>query len=213
MEATTLRRCIGSERYGIPAHEAPVAEFPLQPSQKDGIGRMCKPHWTDYTRGLRRDQVARAAGQTAAAAEPTAKDEAKQARSVAAEASVKKAKAARKPKAAKAPTAKQTADSAALRKARALLTRTEKLGGRAYLDAVASDPVQDALRLVASTSSGPEVHEALHERFIEVKAEVEAAEDADRGGAAQADGVLQHEYAEAPLGETIDSGTEEADAA
>jgi len=55
------RRCIGSTRYGIEAHEAPIADFPKQPSQKDGLGRMCKPHWNQYTAGLARDRKARLA--------------------------------------------------------------------------------------------------------------------------------------------------------
>jgi hypothetical protein len=54
-----LRKCIGSTRFGIEAHEAPVADFPVQPSQKDGLGRMCKPHWNQYTAGLARDAKAR----------------------------------------------------------------------------------------------------------------------------------------------------------
>ena len=44
-----MRKCIGSARFGIEAHEAPVGDFPSQPSQKDGLGRMCKPHWNQYT--------------------------------------------------------------------------------------------------------------------------------------------------------------------
>ena len=48
------RRCIGSTKFGIEAHDAPISEFPVQPSQKDGLGRMCKPHWTAYTRALRK---------------------------------------------------------------------------------------------------------------------------------------------------------------
>jgi len=67
-ETTTLRRCIGSARFGIEPHEAPVEEFPRQPSQKDGLGRMCKTHWNQYTAGLARDAKARKA---AAAPEPT----------------------------------------------------------------------------------------------------------------------------------------------
>ena len=59
-----LRKCIGSTRFGIDAHEAPATDFPTQPSQKDGLGRMCKPHWTEYTRALRK---AKAQGAT----EPT----------------------------------------------------------------------------------------------------------------------------------------------
>jgi hypothetical protein len=50
---TDLRKCIGSARFEIEAHEAPVADFPVQPSQKDGLGRMCKVHWSQYTAALR----------------------------------------------------------------------------------------------------------------------------------------------------------------
>lgn len=53
------RRCIGSARFGIEAHEAPVADFPVQLSHKDGLGRMCKVHWNAYTAGLARDAKAR----------------------------------------------------------------------------------------------------------------------------------------------------------
>ena len=56
-----LRKCIGSARFGIEAHEAPAADFPVQASQKDGLGRMCKPHWNQYTAGLARDAKARKA--------------------------------------------------------------------------------------------------------------------------------------------------------
>lgn len=52
------RRCIGSERYGITAHVTETGEFPLQPSQPGGIGRMCKTHWNQYTAGLARDRKA-----------------------------------------------------------------------------------------------------------------------------------------------------------
>jgi hypothetical protein len=58
-----LRKCIGSTRFGIEAHEAPVADFPVQPSQKDGLGRMCKVHWNQYTAGLARDAKARKAAE------------------------------------------------------------------------------------------------------------------------------------------------------
>jgi hypothetical protein len=70
---TTLRRCSGSARFGIEAHDAPVEEFPRQPSQKDGLGRMCKVHWNQYTRGLAREAKARkaaAASDAAPAPEP-----------------------------------------------------------------------------------------------------------------------------------------------
>jgi hypothetical protein len=56
-----LRRCIGSARFGIDAHDAPVEEFPVQPSQKDGLGRLCKPHWNLYTAGLASDRKVRLA--------------------------------------------------------------------------------------------------------------------------------------------------------
>jgi hypothetical protein len=59
--AAKLRNCVGSTRFGIEAHEAPVDEFPKQPSQPDGLGRMCKPHWKAYTAGLRQDALARKA--------------------------------------------------------------------------------------------------------------------------------------------------------
>jgi hypothetical protein len=63
-----LRKCIGSKRYGIEAHEAPVGDFPSQPSQKDGLGRMCKPHWNQYTTALRKVRLARKADGGAATA-------------------------------------------------------------------------------------------------------------------------------------------------
>lgn len=53
------RRCIGSERYGFAAHITDEVEFPLQPSQPGGIGRMCKTHWNQYTAGLARDRKAK----------------------------------------------------------------------------------------------------------------------------------------------------------
>ena len=56
-----MRKCIGSAKFGIEAHEALVADFPAQPSQKDGLGRMCKEHWIEYTRALRKAALARKA--------------------------------------------------------------------------------------------------------------------------------------------------------
>jgi hypothetical protein len=60
-----MRKCIGSTRFGIEAHEAPIEDFPAQPSQKDGLGRMCRPHWNQYTAGLARDRKARIATEAA----------------------------------------------------------------------------------------------------------------------------------------------------
>ena len=68
-DMTSQRRCIGSAKFGIEAHEAPVDDFPAQPSQKDGLGRMCKPHWTQYTSALRKAALARKAAEDVAPAE------------------------------------------------------------------------------------------------------------------------------------------------
>jgi hypothetical protein len=59
IDMADLRRCIGSTRFGIEAHDAPIDDFPSQPSQKDGLGRMCKAHWNAYSAGLARDAKAR----------------------------------------------------------------------------------------------------------------------------------------------------------
>ena len=68
-----LRKCIGSARFGIEAHEAPAADFPVQPSQKDGLGRMCKVHWNQYTTALRKAALAaKAAAATPEIVESTA---------------------------------------------------------------------------------------------------------------------------------------------
>lgn len=77
-----LRRCLGSAKFGIEAHEAPVDDFPKQASQKDGLGRMCRPHWNQYTTALRKAALARKTAEAAAegaqtesaAAEPAAAD-------------------------------------------------------------------------------------------------------------------------------------------
>ena len=55
---TELRRCKGSARFGIEPHEAPVSEFPKQPSRKDGLGVMCTEHWRAYVKGLREARAA-----------------------------------------------------------------------------------------------------------------------------------------------------------
>src|SRR5262249_5564024 len=71
-EPTGLRRCIGSKRDGIEPHQAPVEDFPRQPSQRDGLGRMCQAHWNQYIAGLARDaQARRAAAEHSAAASAT----------------------------------------------------------------------------------------------------------------------------------------------
>src|SRR5688572_13482035 len=70
-----LRKCLGSKRFGIEAHEAPIEDFPVQASQKDGLGRMCKTHWNQYTAGLARDAKARKAAATGQEATPVEADE------------------------------------------------------------------------------------------------------------------------------------------
>jgi hypothetical protein len=65
--ANEMRRCIGSKTFGIEPYEAPVADFPAQPSQKDGLGRMCKPHWRQYTNALRKAALARKAAEAGTA--------------------------------------------------------------------------------------------------------------------------------------------------
>ena len=67
------RTCIGSTTFGIERHAAPISEFPVQPSQRDGLGRMCTPHWQAYTRALRQ----RSAEPTAAPASVAEVDRAK----------------------------------------------------------------------------------------------------------------------------------------
>lgn len=70
---TELRRCTGSARFGIEPHEAPVSDFPKQPSRKDGLGTMCTQHWRLYVKALREARkTATAAGEGAGASTPEA---------------------------------------------------------------------------------------------------------------------------------------------
>jgi hypothetical protein len=69
---TELRRCTGSARFGIEPHEAPISEFPKQPSRKDGLGTMCTEHWRAYVKGLRAARVAAKATGAKAASGPEA---------------------------------------------------------------------------------------------------------------------------------------------
>jgi|GEM_PF-3768756 len=62
------RLCAGSSTFSIPQHRAPVADFPVQPSGRDGLGRMCRPHWTEYTGALRKAANERKGGPEAAVA-------------------------------------------------------------------------------------------------------------------------------------------------
>ncbi len=65
-----MRRCIGSAKVGIAPPEARTETSPLQPSQRDGLGRLCPRHANADTAGLARDATARRAAQAALAAEP-----------------------------------------------------------------------------------------------------------------------------------------------
>jgi hypothetical protein len=69
MDMADTRKCIGSATFRIEAHEAPIGDFPAQPSQKDGLGRMCKPHWNQYTKALRKAALARKAAEAGASTE------------------------------------------------------------------------------------------------------------------------------------------------
>ncbi len=178
-----LRRCIGSKTFGIEPHDAPITDFPIQPSQKDGLGRLCRPHWTQYTGALRKAALARQAAQ-AVATEP-------------APASARPARTPRAgkkqitpevmdrltgPKPAKAAAPKRPSGRArsvnrplpveAIAAAQALVEATEILAGTEYTTAIASEEVQAAFEVLAAASP----HET-------------------------------------PAGATIDTGTEEADLA
>jgi hypothetical protein len=69
-----LRRCVGSKTFGIAPHAAPIAEFPSQPSRKDGLGVMCKRHWSAYTNALRKAAAARKTAEREVVATPAPSD-------------------------------------------------------------------------------------------------------------------------------------------
>ncbi len=154
--ATAMRKCIGSERFGIEPHEAPVSTFPKQPSRKDGLGLMCAEHWKAYVKGLREARVP-ADGKAAAkvtrlrASKPAAKATTKRER--------------RRTPMAHVPSPKVV-------EAEALIAEVDALPGPEMVARVGEDDVQAALETIANGGS-----------------------------------------AETPLGEVIDGGAEEADAA
>jgi len=47
----------GRARFGIEPYEAPVSEFPKQPSREDGLGVMCTEHWRAFVKSLREARV------------------------------------------------------------------------------------------------------------------------------------------------------------
>jgi len=144
-----MRRCIGSARYGIEGHEAPPGDFPAQPSQKDGLGRMCKPHWNQYTGALRKAAQARKAeggeapAATKAAGATVKPERARRSKIEHPMAHIPKA-SAKRPKEPRQPKPPKP-ESPRVRKAREMVAATESLEGRAYTDAVGSDEVQAAL--------------------------------------------------------------------
>jgi hypothetical protein len=93
-----MRKCIGSVKFGIEAHEVLVGDFPAQPSQKDGLGRMCKPHWNQYTKELRKAALGRKAGDGGVAAEEAATESAPAAVATIKAVAGRKTKEARTPK-------------------------------------------------------------------------------------------------------------------
>jgi len=127
------RRCIGSATFGIEPHQAALADFPLQPSRKDGIGLLCKPHWTLYTRSLRQAARARATlDATATEQEPA----------------VGPAVPPREARIKRAP--KPAAVDPALTAARALVDQVDALPADEYVKRVGDDDVQTALAVIAS---------------------------------------------------------------
>ncbi len=138
---TDLRKCIGSAKFGIERHEAPPGDFPVQPSQKDGLGRMCKPHWNQYTAALARDREAR----KAADADPVVVS----AGAAIAEQEPGRATPAPTPKPIGTGRRKPEPNAVKVRKAKAVVAATEALTGKAHTDAVGSDEVQAALEFVA----------------------------------------------------------------
>jgi len=145
-KTTELRRCAGSKTFGIEPHEAPVSEFPVQPSRKDGLGVMCKPHWTEYTRALREAAKARKATETEGGALTGAVDAA--IARVAAEGS-----ATRKPtrKAATTNRAPTTRDIE-VQQAEALIAEVDALPGPEAAKRNGDPDVQAALETVAAAN-------------------------------------------------------------
>jgi len=170
-----MRRCIGSAKYGIEAHEAPKGDFPAQPSQKDGLGRMCKPHWNQYTSALRKAALARRA-EEGGTAEPIAKAAGKAAGAtvkperarrskvehpmahIPPEKPIRSAKPARTPKAPKVASPK-------VREAKAVLAAIDAMPGPEAVKAMGTDEAQTALDVV-NASRGFGGHEDTFESDV-----------------------------------------------
>ena len=145
---TPLRRCVGSARFGIEAHEAPITDFPAQPSQPDGLGRMCREHWKAYTAGLRTDALARKASEAGAAVEGSASGPDAAAR--------KTKKATPRAKATRQRT--PSANAAELERAEALISEVDALPADQAVRRVGEADVQAAFEVSAAgrgTSEAP----------------------------------------------------------
>jgi hypothetical protein len=137
MSTTTLNRCVGSARFDIEAHEAPISEFPAQPSQPDGRGRMCQVHWKQYTAGLRKDALEREAAERPPAPETPARGAAGKA-----EKASPRAKADRQSK--RSPTAQE------VEQAEALIADVDALPAEVMVRRVGDDDVQEAIEMSAT---------------------------------------------------------------
>jgi hypothetical protein len=145
---TSLRRCVGSARFGIEAHEAPLSGFPAQPSQPDGLGRMCREHWKAYTAGLRKDARARKAGEAGPDIEESASGPDAAARKTMRATARAKATRQRRP----------AANAAELERAEALIREGDALPAEKAVRRVGEDDVQAAFEVSAAgrgTSEAP----------------------------------------------------------
>ncbi len=140
--STPLRRCVGSARFGIEAHEAPADDFPAQPSQPDGLGRMCQVHWREYTAGLRRDALERKAAERPPGPETSARGAASKATKAS-----PRAQAARRPK--RSPKAQE------VERAEALIGEVDALPAEVMVRRVSDDDVQEAIE-PSATARVPE---------------------------------------------------------
>jgi hypothetical protein len=149
-DMTDMRKCIGSAKFGIAAHDAPVGDFPVQPSQKDGLGRMCKPHWREYTNALRKAALARQAA-------PASVAEVDRALADKPEGKARAAKPVSTKPARGGTTPATTERVAKVRKAKALIDAIDVLPGPEHVAAIATDEAQAALEALGTESHGEPV--------------------------------------------------------
>ena len=163
---TELRRCKGSARFGIEPHDAPISDFPVQPSRPDGLGTMCTEHWKAYVKGLTADRKARVAGLVTNTGETV------------------------------------MLTPAAAKKVGAALDRTTRKATPKRRQPAALDPkVAAAEALIAEVDALPGPEAVKRNGDPDVQAALETVAAANGSGR------------ETPLGEGVDGGSEEADAA